>query len=196
MHLFRHLRTITHHRHLVIRGCFRAGIPWRGLMHDLSKYSPTELITGAKYYLGSRSPNAAEREANGYSIAWMHHKGRNPHHFEYWTDFSKATGRYEPVRMPIPYLKEMFCDRIAASKTYQGKRYTDRHPLDYLTSRGDRYLMHPESYALMKQMLTVLADKGEREAFRFVRQLRSYEDASRESRSDDRSKNADSGVGS
>ena len=174
MHPFRHFRTITHHRHLVIAGCFRAGIPWRGLLHDLSKYSPTEFFTGAKYYLGTRSPNAAEREAIGYSVAWMHHKGRNRHHFEYWTDFSKATGRYEPVKMPLKYLKEMFCDRIAASKTYQGKNYTDRHPLEYLTTRNDRDLMHPESYAMMEKMLTVLAEKGEKEAFRFVRNLKSY----------------------
>lgn len=76
--------------------------------------------------------------------------------------------------MPLKYLKEMFCDRIAASKTYQGKNYTDRHPLEYLTTRNDRDLMHPESYAMMEKMLTVLAEKGEKEAFRFVRNLKSY----------------------
>ena len=63
-----HLKTITHHRHLVMRGCFRMGLIWQGLTHDLSKYSPTEFLAGVRYYQGDRSPNTAEREANGYSL--------------------------------------------------------------------------------------------------------------------------------
>ena len=102
-----HLKTITHHRHLVMRGCFRMGLIWQGLTHDLSKYSPTEFFAGVRYYQGNRSPNTAEREANGYSLAWMHHKGRNRHHFEYWTDLSPETRTYEPVDMPVKYLCEM-----------------------------------------------------------------------------------------
>ena len=102
-----HLKTITHHRHLVMRGCFRMGLIWQGLTHDLSKYSPTEFFAGVRYYQGNRSPNTAEREANGYSLAWMHHKGRNRHHFEYWTDLSPETRTYEPVDMPVKYLCEI-----------------------------------------------------------------------------------------
>ncbi|MCQ2386224.1 MAG: DUF5662 family protein, partial [Clostridia bacterium] len=83
MHPFRHFRTITKHRHQVIRHCFKAGIGFQGLFHDLSKYSLTEFIPGAKYYLGTKSPNEKERELFGYSSAWLHHKGRNKHHFEF-----------------------------------------------------------------------------------------------------------------
>ena len=96
---WRHLKTITHHRHLVMRGCFRVGLYRRGLLHDLSKYSPEEFWAGVKYYQGSRSPNTAEREDKGYSAAWMHHKGRNKHHFEYWTDLRLDTKTYGPVDM-------------------------------------------------------------------------------------------------
>ena len=129
---WQHFKTITHHRHLVMLGCFRVGLIWRGLTHDLSKYTPTEFLTGVRYYQGSRSPNAAEREQKGYSEAWMHHKGRNRHHFEYWTDLSLETLRYEPVAMPTVFLVEMVMDRIAACKTYQGAAYTDASPLEYL----------------------------------------------------------------
>ena len=87
MHPVKHFRTITKHRHKVIAHCFKAGLGFRGLFHDLSKYSPAEFIPGAKYYAGTRSPNITERELYGYSSAWLHHKGRNKHHFEYWTDF-------------------------------------------------------------------------------------------------------------
>ena len=79
-HPVKHFITITKHRHRVMRHCFLAGIPFQGLFHDLSKYSLTEFIPGAKYYLGDRSPNEAERAEKGYSAAWLHHKGRNRHH--------------------------------------------------------------------------------------------------------------------
>ena len=126
MHFFRHFCTITKHRHKVIAACFKAGIGWQGLRHDLSKYSPVEFLPGARNYQGFRSPNEVEREKLGYSPAWLHHKGRNRHHFEYWNDYNPKEKRVMPVKMPRKYVAEMFCDRLSASKTYQGKNYTDR----------------------------------------------------------------------
>ncbi|MBS7390396.1 MAG: catalase, partial [Oscillospiraceae bacterium] len=109
-----HFRTITRHRHKVIKHCFKAGIGWQGLRHDLSKYSPTEFFNGVKYYDGTRSPNELERLDRGYSKAWLHHKGRNKHHFEYWNDYNPKIRKYAPVKMPLNYVIEMFCDRVAA----------------------------------------------------------------------------------
>ena len=83
MHFWKHLHTINHHRWLVCRYCFRLGLYWQGLTHDLSKYSPREFWVGVRYFQGDHSPNDAERKAKGYSSSWMHHKGRNRHHFEY-----------------------------------------------------------------------------------------------------------------
>ena len=115
-HPLKHLIIITKHRHRVIANCARAGILWQGLRHDLSKYSPTEFIPGAKFYQGTRSPNERERELYGASRAWMHHKGRNRHHYEYWNDYNPKTKSIENVEMPTRFLIEMFCDRVAASK--------------------------------------------------------------------------------
>lgn len=166
---FAHLRTIMHHRRLVRRACFRMGLYWQGLTHDLSKYSPTEFFAGVRYYQGTRSPNTAEREANGYSLAWMHHKGRNRHHFEYWTDLSPLTHTYEPVDMPVRYLCEMVADRIAACKTYQGAAYDDRKPLEYYQRGKGRHLMHPETDAFLGFLLAMLAEKGEKWTFAWIR---------------------------
>ena len=83
MHPIKHFKTITRHRHMVMRECFRVGLIRQGLCHDLSKYSPTEFWQGDKNWQGTRSPNAGAREDVGYSTAWMHHKGRNKHHYEY-----------------------------------------------------------------------------------------------------------------
>ncbi len=169
MHPWKHLKTITHHKWLVLKGCFAVGLYRQGLCHDLSKYSPREFWAGAKYYQGNRSPNGAQREAVGYSEAWMHHKGRNRHHYEYWTDMSPITHRYEAVPMPRKYLVEMVMDRIAASKTYQGKAYTDESSLTYLESSWERLLMHPQTKQELAYLLTMLKEQGEPKTFSYIR---------------------------
>ena len=172
MKAWKHFCTITKHRMLVCRHCFRVGLYWQGLTHDLSKYSWQEFRSGAKYYQGTRSPNSRERELLGYSAAWMHHKGRNKHHFEYWTDISLVTKRYEAVAMPKKYLVEMVMDRIAACKTYHGASYRDGDALEYLQhaiEARESTLMHPLTMRELLYVLTMLRDKGEAETFRFLR---------------------------
>lgn len=166
-----HFITITRHRHAVIRHCFKAGIGFQGLFHDLSKYSPTEFRIGAKYYTGYKSPNDMERMENGYSTAWLHHQGRNKHHFEYWHDYDLNTHLIAPVRMPLRYVKEMFCDRLAASKIYMGSKYTRTHPLEYFRKGKAAQIAHPETMRLLEEWLVMLAEKGEDETFRHIKQL-------------------------
>ncbi len=166
----KHFVTITRHRHAVIRHSFRAGIGWQGLFHDLSKYSPAEFIPGAKYYVGDRSPGEAQRKDLGYSEMWMHHQGRNKHHYEYWFDYVPAARGYAPVRMPVRYVAEMFCDRVAACKIYQKERYTDKSALTYFLGGQAKDRMHPETAALLASWLTLLAEKGEQAAFAAVKE--------------------------
>ena len=166
---WQHFKTITHHRILVLRGCFRVGLYWQGLTHDLSKYSPVEFWNGARYYQGTRSPNAAEREDKGYSEAWMHHKGRNRHHYEYWSDMNLQTRDYESVPMPRKYLVEMVMDRRAACMTYQGKDYTPASPLVYFEKSREKNLMHPQTKQELGYILTMLRDQGEDETFRYLK---------------------------
>lgn len=168
-----HFKTITYHKLLVAQGCFRIGLYRQGILHDLSKYSPTEFLIGAKCFQGTRSPNNAEREKTGYSTAWMHHKGRNRHHYEYWQDYSTAPekrGCMVPVRMPDRYLAEMIMDRIAASKVYKGKTYTDAAPLEYYQSGSGHELIHPATAEALERYLTMLAQEGEEKTFAQIRQ--------------------------
>ncbi len=170
MKAWQHFKTITHHRNLVMLGCFRVGLVWQGLTHDLSKYSPTEFLVGAKYYQGTRSPNAAEREEKGYSDAWIHHKGRNRHHYEYWTDMSRQTKQYEAVPMPRRYLVEMVMDRRAACMVYQGENYTDGSALEYFDGSREKHLMHPQTQKELSYILTMLRDEGEAATFRYLKE--------------------------
>ena len=116
--IVRHFNTITEHKLLVMKYCFQVGLYRQGLLHDLSKYSPEEFWTGVYFYQGTRSPNAAEREIMGFSKAWLHHKGRNKHHFEYWIDVSKnKEAGLVGNKMPLQYVIEMVMDRIAACRS-------------------------------------------------------------------------------
>ena len=169
--LIGHFRTITKHRHAVIRNCRRAGSLWQGLRHDVSKYSPTEFIPGVKYYVGTRSPNELERADKGYSAAWLHHKGRNRHHFEYWSDYNPVERRVGPVKMPLRYVIEMVCDRMAASKIYLGDKYTDASALEYFVHGKSHRVIHPETSDLCERLLTMLADEGEEKTFAYMRRL-------------------------
>lgn len=166
-----HFITITKHRHAVIRNSKKAGILWQGLSHDLSKYSPAEFCAGAKYYSGDKSPNEEERKIYGYSSAWLHHKGRNMHHLEYWQDYDIETHLMTPVKMPKKYIAEMFCDRVAASKIYQGDKYTDNHPLEYFLRSKATLPIHPETSAVLEGLLRTLAERGEDAAFAEVRNM-------------------------
>lgn len=164
MKFFKHLKTVMRHRREVRRNCFKVGLIRRGLMHDLSKYSPSEFFAGVKYFQGTRSPQARERELLGYSAAWLHHKGRNKHHFEYWTDCD-AEGNVVAVDMPPVYFAEMVCDRIAASKVYKGMDYTDGCALEYFESRKDNIKMNADTAQRLEYFLRLLAEKGEKIMF-------------------------------
>lgn len=151
--------------------CFKVGLYRQGLLHDLSKYMPSEFIPGCIYYQGYRSPNNEEREKKGYSSAWLHHKGRNKHHYEYWIDYSLSpTKCLAGMKMPNRYVAEMVMDRIAASKIYRGKEYDHHQPWEYYRQGKDAHLMiHPETKALLEYLLRMLDKKGEAYTFAYIR---------------------------
>ena len=165
-----HLKTITAHKGLVRKYCFKVGLYKQGLLHDLSKYSPAEFRVGAKYFCGYRSPNELERLETGVSSAWLHHKGRNRHHLEYWIDYAPELGyRMGGMEMPVNYVVEMFCDRVAASRIYQKEKYTDASPWEYYAASADHYIIHPRTKELLERLLQMLRDQGEEETFAYIR---------------------------
>ena len=170
MKAWQHLKTINHHKWLVMKECFQVGLYWQGLVHDLSKYSPTEFLVGCKYYQGFQSPNNAERREKGYSSAWLHHKGRNKHHMEYWIDYGIGEDKtMTGMRMPEKYVVEMFLDRVAACKNYQKDAYRDDSPLKYY-EKGKKYqVLHEDSRILLEKLLYMLAEHGEAYTYRYIR---------------------------
>ncbi|MBR1628958.1 MAG: catalase [Lachnospiraceae bacterium] len=180
LNAWRHFGTITRHRWLVREHCFKMGLFWQGLTHDLSKYSPAEFWPGVKYYKGNESPHNGERKETGQSKAWLHHKGRNKHHLEYWIDYNlDKKDRKHPLcgtPMPVQYVAEMLADRMAACKVYQGEKYTRESPWIYYQKGRAHYLMHERTRRQLEFMLKMLAKKGEEETFSFIRKRILYND--------------------
>lgn len=167
-----HLTTILHHKNLVRHYCFRAGLYKQGIMHDWSKYSPVEFWNSVRNYQGGKkSPNFGEKATKGYSSSWLHHKGRNRHHFEYWIDFTlNPDDGLQGMPMPTRYVLEMFCDRIAASKNYNRDNYDDSFALAYYEKNKSHYVLHKDTQALLELLLHMLADEGEDKTFTYIRE--------------------------
>ncbi len=168
-----HIKTINHHKMLVMQGCFRLGLYWQGLTHDLSKYTWPELRIGLRYFRDDQSPHNGEREKYGYSTAWLHHKGRNKHHAEYWIDYTADTDPKDRcvtgMRMPVKYVIEMFVDRISASKNYRKDQYRDTDPLKYYEKRKHYMVVHDDTRKQLEILLHMLAQRGEEDTFRYIR---------------------------
>ena len=156
--LWGHFSTITRHKILVGKLCFKCGLYKQGLLHDMSKYSWVEFSAGVKYFQGNRSPIDKEKEVHGYSLGWLHHKGKNKHHWEYWLDNGKDG--ITAVEMPVEYVVEMFCDRVAASMIYQKENYKDDSALNYYLMGRERILIDPNTDKLILHFLTYLSENG------------------------------------
>ena len=153
----KHFILITKHKWLVFKFCCKIGIPFRGLMHDWSKYSPTEFWESAKYYNGKRSPISLCKEDKGFSNAWLHHKGRNKHHYEYWVDDNAPI---ETPIIPYKYVAEMICDKISAGITYNGKKFTNRTELEFWEIEKTKIRINKHIEDMLTEVFEQIADNG------------------------------------
>ncbi len=156
MKLLKHIALVCRHKNLVFWYSLKCGIGLLGFLHDFSKFSPTELFESIKYYQGDHSPIVAARRAKGYSAAWLHHKGRNKHHLEYWVD---ADCEVQPI-IPFKYLCECICDKISATKIYRGKEYHDGLPLYLFRKWGNTVPCNPLCNAFIDAVFVDLEKYG------------------------------------
>lgn len=153
-HILKHLHTIDTHRWFVFKNCCKCGFFLRGLVHDLSKYSPSEFFPSAKYYKGTGSPVFRQRFDEGlYSSIAVHHTNRNPHHFEYRED--EYLGNIVVKKMPYKYSVEYVCDVIAASMVYLKKGFSKEKPYDFFVTRSKWYFMHPMTREFITNLLKI-----------------------------------------
>jgi hypothetical protein len=164
--LFKHLKTVHIHRKYVRKACFKMGLYWQGLTHDLSKYSLTELSM-CKYYTGKGSPHQVARAELGYSPSWIHHYHTNKHHFQFWWDEDEE-GKIIPMKMPFKYVMESFCDMLGASKAYNPENWKPEMLLNYWEQKclGKR-IQHKESETFLDYLIKQLVVRGEEDFFKW-----------------------------
>ena len=156
-----HFKTILIHKYWVFRYSVQLGIPYRGLLHDLSKFSWVEFSESVKFYQGGKSsPITAAKKEQGYSKAWQHHKGRNPHHYEYWTD-KYDTGTIA-LKMPFKYVIEMIADYLGAGRAYQGKSFTLKGEYDWWQNKLEEFppKMHKDTQYFVSYILYRFSKEG------------------------------------
>jgi len=152
-----HFKTITKHKYHVMCACFRSGLYWQGITHDLSKYSPTEFFASAKYFQGNKSSIDAEKEANEYSIAWQNHKAKNKHHWQYWTDFTD--GDLILLPMPPKYVAEMLCDWVGAGKAYNKGKWTIETLRTWYQKNKDKIVLHNSTQFYIDMIIDIMKNE-------------------------------------
>lgn len=166
---WKHFKTVCKHKYFVFKECAACGIWWQGIIHDFSKFGFTEFVSSAKHFQGNRSPIEAEKEEIGYSKAWLHHKGHNKHHWEYWTDFSDDGGVIAN-EIPYKYVVEMVCDWIGAGKAYSKDKWTQADPINYFNAHRKGRHFHPNTEKLLVTLQECIRDKGLKEFHILARQ--------------------------
>ena len=157
--IFLHFKKICVHKHYVRKYCWKVGLYWRGIIHDLSKFSPIEFWESVKYYQGNSSPIDACKKDKGYSRAWLHHKGRNKHHYEYYVDNFDNGGT--PLQMPFKDSVEMLCDYLGAGHAYMGKNFSYEAEYNWwLNKKKTNLAMHPVNRDFITLALDQLREYG------------------------------------
>ena len=157
----KHFKTICIHKYWVYRYCKLGGITWRGIKHDLSKFSPIEFFESIKYYTGTSSPIDGAKKAMGYSKAWFHHRGRNDHHYEMWQDNFDKGG--EPIQMPFECAVELICDYLGAARVYMGKDFSYQKEFEWFQSKLDNGVaMHIQTKVFVYRVFKIMAETESR----------------------------------
>ena len=170
---FKHFKVVMKHKRIVFRECRKCGIGWQGFIHDFSKLGHTEFAPSARYFQGTRSPIDAEKEEIGYSSAWLHHKGHNKHHWEYWTDFGK-NGEVIAYKIPYKYVVEMICDWVSAGMVYSKGKWTQSDPLNYYNKVSHGRYFHKETEELILKFLNCIKENGLEEFHKMAKSQNTY----------------------
>lgn len=114
---FEYIKYILKHKYYVGVECFKRGLYWQGLIHDLSKFSSKEFVAYMNMYTRPKITGikVTQRVKIDFNKAWLNHIHNNPHHWEYWV----LDG--EPLDMPDKYIKEMVCDWVGAGMAIHGE---------------------------------------------------------------------------
>ena len=160
--MWRYFKKIVKHKYYVGRECAKCGLFWQGLIHDNSKFSLAEFVPSALYWEQSnedRDPIKTAEIKYRYSLAWQHHKGHNPHHWEYWMDYGKK-GRGTAMKIPYNYAIEMICDWVGASIAYGDGEWSSERFYHYYLKNQENRRFHKDTAILIERLVTDICNYG------------------------------------
>lgn len=135
-------------------------IIWLLVIHDLSKFLPSEFFSYADFFYGKNSPVQKGKEIervldiilqNRFDAAWLKHIHRNPHHWQYWV-LREDQGNIKIVPMPRQYLVEMLCDWQGASRAIRGKNANAR---EWYRSQWNKMQLHAETREIVDKYMGI-----------------------------------------
>lgn len=157
----KYLWYVLRHKYYVMTECFKEGLYWQGITHDLSKFLPSEFIPYAQHFHGPGKNITAGRSKTGYykptdtgdpqfDEAWFLHQKRNAHHWQHWC-CPEAGEEAVPFPMPIKYLREMICDWKGAGRA-QGNQTSTK---EWYLANCRKMVLHPETRGRLEQLLGI-----------------------------------------
>ena len=161
----RYLKSQMRHKWFVFVECCRLGIPHLGIIHDLSKFLPSEWLGYARYFYGNYLPLAEipgdwkyrvwskEDVAAQFDVAWLHHQHRNKHHWQRWLltlDSARSDGKLIALPMPPRYRREMLADWRGA-----GRAYGNPDTKGWYFANREQMTLHPETRAWIEKQLEI-----------------------------------------
>jgi hypothetical protein len=142
-----HLKYTIRHKYHVMVACTKEGMILRGILHDLSKFTPSEFTGYANFFFNPDGSRKEDLDANSEEIkrafgdAFLHHQTSNAHHWQYW--IKRTNGHTVVNPMPADIAAEMICDWIGAARAnYQNEPGI---PLPWYKQNRSRILLHTDT---------------------------------------------------
>lgn len=148
---------VLKHKWFVMIECFKMGLYFRGIIHDLSKFYPVEFIAYSKHFCGNINKgrdktgnyNPFENSSEEFKRAWLHHAHHNDHHWQYW--FLETCNEEIVYPMNEDCIKEMLCDWVGA-----GKAQNNIMPIkDWYLVNMWNMKFHPETRGYIEDFLGI-----------------------------------------
>lgn len=140
-----YLKYVLIHKYHVMTECFSEGLYWQGIMHDMSKFLPSELIPYVNRFYGNDIEKKESKE--DFDFAWLLHQKRNPHHWQFWI-LLKDECKTKIFPMPKKYIEEMICDWIGSGKAQGFKSPKDDKYFEtrnWYNKNKDKMRLHAET---------------------------------------------------
>lgn len=167
---FRYLRYVIIHKWFVLLACWRRGLWWQGIIHDWSKFLPSEWFAYADFFYGFKPTDNDRSRAIAvlgydpypshqtiadrrfaFDVAWLKHQHRSPHHWQHWV-LREDSGATLTLEMPKRYAMEMICDWEGAGRAITGR---SGETASWYQKNRSKILLQSNTRALVERELKV-----------------------------------------